>query len=163
MLSNGKCVIPLDSVLQGGKDCSALLHLIHAVWSSRNRGGSGGVDGSKLRALYIRGQDPFPEMEQFIEDTRQRHITNSIKSSSLLLLLSTALSYPSTRRRSPLIPIHSTRSLSLTLIDLIHLAPLGCNYCVSFIDPISPLGIDRREPNSLPVSLIQCQSLFLYL
>ena len=162
MLSNGKCVIPLDSVLQGGKDCSALLHLIHAVWSSRN-GGSGGVDGSKLRALYIRGQDPFPEMEQFIEDTRQRHITNSIKSSSLLLLLSTALSYPSTRRRSPLIPIHSTRSLSLTLIDLIHLAPLGCNYCVSFIDPISPLGIDRREPNSLPVSLIQSQSLFLYL
>ena len=101
MLSNGKCVIPLDSVLQGGKDCSALLHLIHAVWSSRNGGGSGGVDGSKLRALYIRGQDPFPEMEQFIEDTRQRHITNSIKSSSLLLL--------STGVPCPVLSIYSTQ------------------------------------------------------
>ncbi|XP_032792373.2 FAD synthase isoform X3 [Daphnia magna] len=55
----------------GGKDCSALLHLIHAAWTKRNKGST--TDGLRLRALYIRGQDPFPEMEQFIEDTRQRY------------------------------------------------------------------------------------------
>lgn len=51
----------------GGKDCSALLHLVHAAWMKR-----AGQTSVKLRALYIRGQDPFPEMEQFIEETRRR-------------------------------------------------------------------------------------------
>jgi FAD synthetase len=55
----------------GGKDCSALLHLIHAAWI-RRRSSFVSTDRLRLRALYIRGQDPFPEMEQFIEDTRQR-------------------------------------------------------------------------------------------
>lgn len=57
----------------GGKDCSALLHLIHAAWI-RRRSSSVSTDRLRLRALYIRGQDPFPEMEQFIEDTRQRQL-----------------------------------------------------------------------------------------
>ena len=57
----------------GGKDCSALLHLIHAAWI-RRRSSFVSTDRLRLRALYIRGQDPFPEMEQFIEDTRQRQL-----------------------------------------------------------------------------------------
>ncbi len=27
----------------------------------------------RLQAMYIRGADPFPEMERFIEDTQKRH------------------------------------------------------------------------------------------
>ena len=57
----------------GGKDCSALLHLIHAAWI-RRRSSFVSTDRLRLRALYIRGKDPFPEMEQFIEDTRQRQL-----------------------------------------------------------------------------------------
>jgi FAD synthetase len=73
----------------GGKDCSALLHLIHAAWmtaAARRRSSSSFVSGQplKLRALYIRGQDPFPEMEQFIEDTRQRQLFSTSSSSSFL-------------------------------------------------------------------------------
>jgi FAD synthetase len=72
----------------GGKDCSALLHLIHAAWmtaAARRRSSSSSfVSGQplRLRALYIRGQDPFPEMEQFIEDTRQRQLFSPSSSSS---------------------------------------------------------------------------------
>ena len=58
----------------GGKDCSALLHLIHAAWTARRRSSFVSSQRLRLRALYIRGQDPFPEMEQFIEDTRQRQL-----------------------------------------------------------------------------------------
>ncbi len=49
----------------GGKDCSALLHLVAAAWKKKEIKG-------KLRAIYIRGLDPFPEMEKFVEDSRQR-------------------------------------------------------------------------------------------
>ena len=49
----------------GGKDCSVLLHLVVAAWRKRKM-------KHRLKAVYIRGLDPFPEMEQFVEDTRQR-------------------------------------------------------------------------------------------
>jgi FAD synthetase len=52
----------------GGKDCSALLHLVYASWKKKKTS-----PNQKLRALYIRSLDPFPEMEQFVQDTRQRH------------------------------------------------------------------------------------------
>ena len=51
----------------GGKDCSALLHIIYAVWQKL-------YSGHRLQAMYIFGTDPFAEMEQFIEDTRQRQV-----------------------------------------------------------------------------------------
>lgn len=57
----------------GGKDCSALLHLVHAAWVKLNQRQSTPAPMPRLRALYIRSQDPFPEMEHFIEETRQRY------------------------------------------------------------------------------------------
>lgn len=58
----------------GGKDCSAMLHIIYAAWKKIHP-----TDGLRLRAIYIRGQDPFPEMERFVEETRkrQRHFLHS--------------------------------------------------------------------------------------
>ncbi|XP_028566237.2 FAD synthase isoform X1 [Podarcis muralis] len=52
----------------GGKDCTALLHLFHAAVQRRCPERS-----EKLQALYIRIVSPFPEMEEFIEDTAQRY------------------------------------------------------------------------------------------
>ncbi|XP_061462722.1 FAD synthase isoform X2 [Rhineura floridana] len=51
----------------GGKDCTALLHLFYAAVQRRYPERS-----EKLRALYIRTVSPFPEMEEFIKDTAQR-------------------------------------------------------------------------------------------
>ncbi|KAJ6656981.1 hypothetical protein lerEdw1_002982 [Lerista edwardsae] len=52
----------------GGKDCTALLHLFHAAVQRRYPGTK-----EKLQALYIRTVSPFPEMEEFIGDTTQRY------------------------------------------------------------------------------------------
>ncbi|NXX75625.1 FLAD1 synthase, partial [Urocolius indicus] len=52
----------------GGKDCTALLHLVHAALKRRNPAGQ-----EKLQVLYIRMVSPFPEMEQFIQATVQRY------------------------------------------------------------------------------------------
>ncbi|NWS78590.1 FLAD1 synthase, partial [Crotophaga sulcirostris] len=52
----------------GGKDCTALLHLVHAALERRNP-----VRQEKLQVLYIRNGSPFPEMEQFIRATVQRY------------------------------------------------------------------------------------------
>lgn len=52
----------------GGKDCTALLHLFYAAVQRRH------LDRTeKLQALYIRIISPFPEMEQFIQDTAKRY------------------------------------------------------------------------------------------
>ncbi|XP_063802719.1 FAD synthase isoform X2 [Pseudophryne corroboree] len=48
----------------GGKDCTALLHLFHAAVQRRYQ-----EHHEKLQALYIRIVSPFPEMEQFTQDT----------------------------------------------------------------------------------------------
>ncbi|XP_074897123.1 FAD synthase isoform X2 [Buteo buteo] len=50
----------------GGKDCTALLHLVHAAVERRWP-----VRQEKLQVLYIRIMSPFPEMEQFIQATVQ--------------------------------------------------------------------------------------------
>ena len=54
----------------GGKDCMALLHLVHAYVQKHHR-----QDGSdhhpRLQAVYISDQEPFPSVEEFIEESRQ--------------------------------------------------------------------------------------------
>lgn len=52
----------------GGKDCTALLHLFHAAVQRRFP-----QREEKLQVLYIRIVSPFPEMEQFIQATTQRY------------------------------------------------------------------------------------------
>nr|XP_005495393.2 FAD synthase [Zonotrichia albicollis] len=52
----------------GGKDCTALLHLVHAAVQRRFP-----ARKEKLQVLYIRIVSPFPEMEQFIQATVQRY------------------------------------------------------------------------------------------
>lgn len=56
----------------GGKDCTVLLPLIHAVKVSR------GVSG-QINCLYIVNPDPFPEMEQFLEKSVSLFDLNLIK------------------------------------------------------------------------------------
>jgi FAD synthetase len=51
----------------GGKDCTALLHLVHAVMKKKYP-----QTGVKVPALCIRGDNPFPEMEDFIQDASSR-------------------------------------------------------------------------------------------
>ncbi|XP_038624626.1 FAD synthase isoform X1 [Tachyglossus aculeatus] len=51
----------------GGKDCTALLHLVHAAFQRKQPGAS-----EPLQVLYIRLVSPFPELEQFLEDTARR-------------------------------------------------------------------------------------------
>ncbi|NXS50697.1 FLAD1 synthase, partial [Balaeniceps rex] len=52
----------------GGKDCTALLHLVHAAVERRYP-----ARQEKLQVLYIRIVSPFPEMERFIQATVQRY------------------------------------------------------------------------------------------
>ncbi|XP_070622689.1 FAD synthase isoform X2 [Erythrolamprus reginae] len=52
----------------GGKDCTALLHLSYAAVQRRYPEKLG-----QLQALYIRTVLPFPEMEEFIQDTVRRY------------------------------------------------------------------------------------------
>ncbi|NXK85784.1 FLAD1 synthase, partial [Formicarius rufipectus] len=52
----------------GGKDCTALLHLVHAAVQRRFP-----ARKERLQVLYIRIVSPFPEMEQFIQATVQRY------------------------------------------------------------------------------------------
>ncbi|ESO07761.1 hypothetical protein HELRODRAFT_76281 [Helobdella robusta] len=51
----------------GGKDCTALLHLVYAV-IIKTRG-----DVSELNCLYIRRGQPFPEVEHFIKKTVKKY------------------------------------------------------------------------------------------
>ncbi|XP_041037482.1 FAD synthase isoform X1 [Carcharodon carcharias] len=52
----------------GGKDCTALVHLFHAAVSRMYPDHK-----NHLQALYVRIVSPFPEMEQFIQDTCKRY------------------------------------------------------------------------------------------
>ncbi|KAF6074494.1 flavin adenine dinucleotide synthetase 1 [Phyllostomus discolor] len=52
----------------GGKDCTALLHLFHAVVQRKHPDTQ-----EPLQILYIRGISPFPELEQFLQDTIKRY------------------------------------------------------------------------------------------
>nr|XP_009678867.1 PREDICTED: FAD synthase [Struthio camelus australis] len=63
-----RCQRRLCSGFSGGKDCTALLHLVHAAVQRRYP-----ERQEKLKVLYIRIVSPFPEMEQFIQATVQRY------------------------------------------------------------------------------------------
>ncbi|XP_030250964.1 FAD synthase isoform X2 [Sparus aurata] len=52
----------------GGKDCTALLHLYYAALKRRCPDGK-----DRVKALYIRIVSPFPEMERFLQDTIKRY------------------------------------------------------------------------------------------
>ncbi|KAM8921715.1 FAD synthase [Pelodytes ibericus] len=52
----------------GGKDCTALLHLYHAAVQRKYPERT-----EKLQVLYVRIMSPFPEMEQFMQDTTKRY------------------------------------------------------------------------------------------
>ncbi|XP_076472188.1 FAD synthase-like isoform X2 [Babylonia areolata] len=52
----------------GGKDCTALLHLFHAVVQKKYPDKMG-----QLRALYIRSRLPFPEVELFVQKACHRY------------------------------------------------------------------------------------------
>ncbi|XP_037532864.1 FAD synthase [Nematolebias whitei] len=52
----------------GGKDCTALLHLYYAALKRLYPDGK-----DKVKALYIRNVSPFPEMERFLQDTTKKY------------------------------------------------------------------------------------------
>ncbi|XP_069040926.1 FAD synthase [Lepisosteus oculatus] len=52
----------------GGKDCTALLHLYYAVLRRKFPQAE-----DRVKALYIRIVSPFPEMERFLKDTIKRY------------------------------------------------------------------------------------------
>lgn len=52
----------------GGKDCTTLLHLVHAVSQRKFPDHKG-----NLRALYIRSRLPFPEVELFLQESCKRY------------------------------------------------------------------------------------------
>uniref|UniRef100_A0A2H6N099 FAD synthase n=1 Tax=Micrurus carvalhoi TaxID=3147026 RepID=A0A2H6N099_9SAUR len=52
----------------GGKDCTALLHLSYAAVQRRYP-----EKLEQLQSLYVRTVLPFPEMEEFIQDTARRY------------------------------------------------------------------------------------------
>ncbi|KAF6292868.1 flavin adenine dinucleotide synthetase 1 [Rhinolophus ferrumequinum] len=52
----------------GGKDCTALLHLFHAAVQRKRAEAQ-----EPLQILYIRSISTFPELEQFLQDTIKRY------------------------------------------------------------------------------------------
>ncbi|XP_036778252.2 FAD synthase isoform X3 [Manis pentadactyla] len=52
----------------GGKDCTALLHLFHAAVQRKYPEAQ-----EPIQILYVRGISPFPELEQFLQDTIKRY------------------------------------------------------------------------------------------
>ncbi|KAM4662749.1 FAD synthase isoform 2-T2 [Discoglossus pictus] len=58
----------ISVAFNGGKDCTALLHLYHAAVQRKYP-----ERKDKLQALYIRIVSPFQEMEQFMQDTTKRY------------------------------------------------------------------------------------------
>ena len=55
----------------GGKDCMALLHLVHAYVQNLHYRGSDHHHHPRLQAVYIADKEPFPSVEEFIEESRQ--------------------------------------------------------------------------------------------
>ena len=56
----------------GGKDCTVLLHILHAALSKQS------LLTQPLKALYIRYNSPLPQAEQFISQTKERYNLNLI-------------------------------------------------------------------------------------
>ncbi|XP_064466653.1 FAD synthase-like [Ornithodoros turicata] len=68
---------PFDTLalaFNGGKDCTALLHLTTCVlqkWCNKND-----IEMQKLHTIYIRCPDAFPEIENFVDQTVARYNLN---------------------------------------------------------------------------------------
>lgn len=58
----------------GGKDCTVLLHLFYAAIQHTSYCGI----GAKINAIYIQCNSPFPQVENFIENTTQKYGLNLI-------------------------------------------------------------------------------------
>lgn len=60
---------PADTIFvsfNGGKDCTALLHLVAAVWQHKSV-------STPIQSIYFRTVDPFPEVEAFMQDAVKRY------------------------------------------------------------------------------------------
>ncbi|XP_074648641.1 uncharacterized protein LOC141904083 isoform X2 [Tubulanus polymorphus] len=53
----------------GGKDCTVVVHLFHAVMKHRFPDS----DDAPIKSMYIRGEDPFSDVEVFIRDAETRY------------------------------------------------------------------------------------------
>lgn len=53
----------------GGKDCTVLLHLVWAVSKKLN-------GGTQINTLYVRSDDPFEEVDDFIKQSAERYNLN---------------------------------------------------------------------------------------
>ncbi len=58
----------------GGKDCVAMLHLAHAVYKKKHPDAT-----DHLQMVYIGYDDPFAEVEKFIEETTERYGLDAIR------------------------------------------------------------------------------------
>lgn len=68
VIEEGLDKYPADTIFvsfNGGKDCTALLHLVSAVWQRKSV-------SKPIQAIYFRTLDPFPEVEAFIQDAIKR-------------------------------------------------------------------------------------------
>nr|CAD7567658.1 unnamed protein product [Timema californicum] len=63
----------------GGKDCTVLLHLVCAVFLRKYPG-----QQKPINTVYIQYEEPFPEVETFIQETVKRDPLNQTKSSRYL-------------------------------------------------------------------------------
>lgn len=53
----------------GGKDCTVLLDMVAKIWQRFPE-----YHNMKLRTVYVAEQDPFPEVEKFIENSLKRYL-----------------------------------------------------------------------------------------
>ena len=58
----------------GGKDSMVLLHLIYSFFQNKSKNAS----HAKLQALYIRDNDPFPQVEEFITECKDKYSLDMI-------------------------------------------------------------------------------------
>ena len=56
----------------GGKDCTVLLHILHAALNKLS------IPAQELKALYFRYESPFPQAEEFISETTKRYNLNLV-------------------------------------------------------------------------------------
>ncbi|XP_027727577.1 FAD synthase-like isoform X1 [Vombatus ursinus] len=99
----------------GGKDCTALLHLFHAAVQRKFP-----EPRVPLKILYIRSISPFPELEQFLKETAKRYKLQVLQAEGDMkqalselraqnpqleaVLMGTRRTDPSSRSLSPLSP-----------------------------------------------------------